>query len=155
MLPRLLLPCTGRCYTNLRPTHIRPTNSSKLKHFQLTTTRSKRTDADKKATISRIITNNVQSSSTPPREKILDNIFGMRPIDYTIVPPICHSPPPPPPRPGMRKYIFPLSLVVCAGITGYFYVNNKNDNLEFWLAMQNGEAIDVGDDDDDDEDDED
>ena len=38
-----------------------------------------------------------------------------------------------------------------AGITGYFYVNNKNDNLEFWMAMQNGEAIDVGDDDDDDD----
>lgn len=77
----------------------------------------------------------------------------MRPIDYTILPPIHASPPPPPPRPGLGKYIFPISVVIFAGIVGYFYVNNKNDNLEFWSAMEKGEAIDV-DVDDDDEDDE-
>ena len=33
-------------------------------------------------------------------------------------------------------------------------MNNQNDNLEFWMAMQNGEAIDVGEDDDDANDDE-
>lgn len=34
-------------------------------------------------------------------------------------------------------------------------MNNKNDNLEFWMAMQTGEAVDITDDDDDDDDDED
>jgi hypothetical protein len=112
-------------------------------------TRSKQTNADKKAAISRAISNNEQSATEP----VGDNIFGMRPIDYTILPPIHASPPPPPPRPGLGKYIFPISVVIFAGIVGYFYVNNKNDNLEFWSAMEKGEAIDV-DVDDDDEDDE-
>ena len=47
-----------------------------------------------------------------------------------------------------------MSLVVFSGITAYFYVNNKNDNLEFWMAMQTGEAVDIDDDDDDDDDEE-
>lgn len=70
----------------------------------------------------------------------------MRPIDYTVLPPIPRSPPPPPPRPGMKKYVFPLSVLVTAGVVAYFYVNNQNDNLEFWQAMQEGRAtVDIGD----------
>ncbi|KAL7506065.1 hypothetical protein ACHAXN_003412 [Cyclotella atomus] len=122
-----------------------------MKQFRLVITRSKQTNTKKDA-ISRAINNNKQTSTPEGSLHPVDNIFGMRPIDYTIRPPICNSPPPPPPRPGMRKYIFPMSLVVFAAITGYFYVNNKNDNIEFWLAMQNGEAVDVDGDDDEDED---
>ena len=145
MLPRrLILQCYGRC-TDLRSTHIRSIKLLKESRHSTITIRSKRTNATKETL----------SKNTKSVEETPDNIFGMRPIDYTILPPICHSPPPPPPRPGMRKHIFPLSLLVFGGITAYFYVNNKNDNLEFWMAMQNGEAIDVGEDDEDDENEED
>lgn len=149
MFPRRLITSQlfSRCTKHLRPAQ---TNALKPNQPQQIITRSKQTKPDKKA-ISRAIEKNKQTPE-PELEVPADNIFGMRPIDYTILPPICHSPPPPPPRPGMRKYIFPLSLVVFAGIFGYFYVNNKNDNLEFWMAMQNGEAIDVGNDEDDDDD---
>ena len=143
----------GRCInSHLRPSQFHQHKPCRPKHSQLTITRFKRTDADKKAAISRAINNNPQASEAEGVP--VDNIFGMRPIDYTILPPIHRSPPPPPPRPGMRKYIFPLSLLTFIGIAGYFYVNNQNDNLEFWMAMQNGEAIDVGEDDDDANDDE-
>lgn len=155
MFPQRLFPsqCFGRCsqYIQQSSRISKTNNASKLQQSRLVITRSKQTNS-KKAAISRAINKNQKAEG----DNLLpaDNIFGMRPIDYTIRPPICNSPPPPPPRPGMRKYIFPMSLVIFAGITGYFYVNNKNDNIEFWLAMQNGEAVDV-DDDDDEEDDED
>eukprot|EP00956_Cyclotella_meneghiniana_P005741 scaffold7454_cov77-Cyclotella_meneghiniana.AAC.5 len=146
MLPRKLLhvTCRGR-FSNRR---MHQNNSSGPKRTQLTTTRSKQTTTNKKSVISNAISNNKQAME----ETIPTNIFGMRPIDYTIRPPIHHTPRPPPPRPGMRKYIFPISLVVFSAITAYFYVNNKNDNLEFWMAMQTGEAVDITDDDDDDDD---
>jgi hypothetical protein len=38
---------------------------------------------------------------------------------------------------------------------GYFWVNNNNDNLEFWSAMQSGEAVSLGGDDGEEEDDDD
>merc|ERR1711862_1049053 len=60
-------------------------------------------------------------------------IFGMRPIDYSVIPPICHSPPPPPIKPA-RKVLFPVTVLFSAGVTGYFYVNNNNDNLAYWRA---------------------
>lgn len=80
-----------------------------------------------------------------------DFIFGLRPIDYSIVPPIRRSPPPPPAAPGVRKYLFPLTLLFTTCTVGYFYMNNQNDNYAYWEAMQSGEAV-LMDDDEDDED---
>ena len=79
-------------------------------------------------------------------------IFGLRPIDYSIVPPIRYSPAPPPPKPGFQKYLFPLTLAFTAATVAYFYVNNKNDNYAYWEAMQSGEALQMDEDDDDDDD---
>mmetsp|Transcript_11136 Transcript_11136/g.22677 ORF Transcript_11136/g.22677 Transcript_11136/m.22677 type:complete len:165 (+) Transcript_11136:186-680(+) len=105
----------------------------------------------RKEAISRAISNSRNKKSATDEELFVDNIFGMRPVDYTVIPPIPKSPPPPPPKPGMRKYIFPASLAVALGTFGYFYLNNKNDNFEYWSAMQRGEALQMDDDDDDDE----
>lgn len=82
-------------------------------------------------------------------------IFGMRPVDYSVVPPIRRSPPPPPPKPGVQKYLWVVTLIFGTATFGYFYVNNKNDNFEYWRAMQSGEALQMGDGDEDDDDDDD
>ncbi|KAL3776356.1 hypothetical protein HJC23_010624 [Cyclotella cryptica] len=152
MLPRrFLIRCTHHCQQT--SIHNSTTINKPTQSPLLLITRSKRTasssnQTEKRAAISRAISNNNNnnhntnqpSASASANTPIADNIFGMRPIDYTILPPIHRSPPPPPPRPGMKKYIFPLSVVFTAGVVGYFYVNNQNDNLEFWRAMQEGRA---------------
>jgi hypothetical protein len=131
------------CCTSLVHVHRLPSKTNNL-HSLTIQARAKRTLSNTK--------------TTKQQQQVVDNIFGMRPIDYTILPPINHSPPPPPAKPGARKYIFPLSMVMTAFTVGYFWVNNNNDNLEFWSAMQSGEAVSLGgndgeeeDDDDDDE----
>lgn len=84
-----------------------------------------------------------------------DVIFGLKPVDFTIVPPISRSPPPPPPKPGFQKYLFPFTIALSAGVTIYFYLNNENDSKEYWEAMQTGGVLPgTYDDDDDDDDDE-
>ena len=123
-------------------------------------TRSKRSAAagkkNKKA-ISRAITSNQRSakSSTTGSStegEMVEAIFGLRPIDYSVVPPIRYSPAPPPPKPGFQKYLFPLTLAFTAATVVYFYVNNKNDNYAYWEAMQSGVALQLDEDDDDDDD---
>eukprot|EP00986_Skeletonema_menzelii_P017452 scaffold19482_cov153-Skeletonema_menzelii.AAC.16 len=117
--------------------------------------RHKRTSIGKEAR--QAISNNnttTTASSSSATTAAADNIFGMRPIDYSIVPPIRASPPPPPSKPGLQKYIAPASMIIMFATVGYFYVNNKNDNFEYWAAMQSGEALQMGDDDDDYEDEE-
>ena len=69
------------------------------------------------------------------------HLFGMKPVDFSITPPIYKSPPPPPPRPGMQKYIFPISTLTTAAITAYFYFNNKNDSYVYWETMQTGGVL--------------
>ncbi len=100
------------------------------------------------------ISNNNNSTTTSTAEAVGDNIFGMRPINYSILPPIRASPPPPPSKPGLQKYIAPASMIIMFATVGYFYVNNKNDNFEYWAAMQSGEAISMEEDEDDYEDEE-
>ena len=122
-------------------------------------TRSKRSAAAGKKTkraISRAITSNQRSakSSTTASStegEMVEAIFGLRPIDYSVVPPIRYSPAPPPPKPGFQKYLFPLTLAFTAATVVYFYVNNKNDNYAYWEAMQSGEALQLDEDDDDDD----
>ena len=50
-------------------------------------------------------------------------IFGMRPIDYSVLPPIRHTPPPPPMK-KQTQILFPATVLLAAGIVGYFYMNN-------------------------------
>jgi len=82
-------------------------------------------------------------------------IFGLRPVDFTKVPPLYRPPPPPPPKPGFQRYIFPFSVITLFGVSGFFYLNNKNDAYEYWEAMQTGGVIPGTYDDDDDDDDDD
>jgi len=136
----------------------RATPQTKSHQTVLTQTRTKHTAStgkDRRSTISRALKNNDTHTSDGSNKPAIDNLFGMRPIDYSILPPIVRSPPPPPAKPGLRKYLFPISLFFTLSVTGYFYLNNKNDNFEFWNAMQKGEALpsdeDEGDDDDEEE----
>jgi hypothetical protein len=119
--------------------------------------RTKHTSLGKEArqAISVSSRNGNKSSSLGASDAANDNIFGMRPIDYSILPPIRASPPPPPSKPGLQKYIAPASMIFMAATVAYFYVNNKNDNFEYWEAMQSGSALQTDDDDDDEEDEED
>ena len=120
-----------------------------------TRTKSKRSAAsrnDKKAAISRAIASNRANSSANNNsvsgqfDASTELVYGMRPVDYSVLPPIRHSPPPPPVRPGFQKYLWPAVLLFTASTVGYFYVNNKNDNYEYWRAMQSGEALQMDDD---------
>lgn len=93
-------------------------------------------------------------------EKRVEYPFGLHPVDYSSPPPIYASPPSPPPKPGLRRYMFPITTAIALGTTAYFYVNNKNDAYDYWEAMQTGGMLpgveeDYDDDDDDDLEDED
>jgi hypothetical protein len=68
-------------------------------------------------------------------------LYGLRPVDFTALPKVYLSPPPPPPKPGVKRYIFPGSIVISLGTFIYFYFNNKNDAYEYWSAMQTGGSI--------------
>jgi len=84
-----------------------------------------------------------------------EHLYGLKPVDFSVVPSICRSPAPPPPKPGMQKYFFPLTLLITGGITAYFYFNNENDSKDYWVAMQTGGVLPGTYDDDDDDDDDD
>lgn len=94
-------------------------------------------DDNRKAVIFRAIASNNRStkSSSGSEQQQVDGIFGLRPIDYSIVPPIPYSPPPPPAKPGLQKYLFPFTLAFTAATVGYFYMNNNNDNYEYWWVV--------------------
>lgn len=81
-------------------------------------------------------------------------LFGLRPVDVSILPPLYRPPPPPPPKPGFGRAVFPLSILTVVGTVGYFYFNNQNDSYEYWEAMQTGGVLPGTYDDDDDDDDE-
>jgi len=91
------------------------------------------------------------SSSGAAAPAVEELVFGMRPVDYSILPPISYSPPAPPSKPGLQKYLWYVTLLFGGATVGYFYLNNQNDNYEYWEAMQSGEAIAFGGDDDDDD----
>jgi len=143
---------------------ISSTKSSSQSHAQsckrqiLIQTRTKQSTSaaannNKKKAISRAINQNAKSNSTIAEGgSEIDAIFGLRPIDYSIRPPIQYSPPPPPAKPGFQKYLFPLTLLFTAGTVTYFYINNNNDNYEYWKAMQSGEALQMDDDEEDEDD---
>ena len=41
--------------------------------------------------------------------------------------------------------MFPSFLLVFGGLGGYVYLNNDNDNFEYWRNMQSGGNLDDGD----------
>ena len=84
-----------------------------------------------------------------------EHLFGLKPVDITILPPLHRTPPPPPPKKGVQKYLSPMMILTTAGFIAYFYYYNKNDNYQYWEAMQTGGVLPgTYDDEDDDDDDE-
>jgi hypothetical protein len=100
---------------------------------------------------SRSISRTLQAQTQNQKQK-QDYIFGLRPVDVSILPPLHRPPPPPPPKPGAQRLVFPLSVLTLIGTVGFFYFNNKNDSYEYWEAMQTGGVFPGTDDDDDDDD---
>ncbi len=82
-------------------------------------------------------------------------IFGLKPVDVTILPPLYRPPPPPPPKSGLQRLVLPFTIVTFVGTAAYFYFNNQNDAHGYWEAMQTGGVIPGTYDDDDDDDDDD
>lgn len=68
------------------------------------------------------------------------------------------SPLAPPPRPGKKaaimRSIWPITLVLTASLGLFIYLNEEDDNTDFWKTIETGGAI-LPDDDDEDEDEED
>ena len=106
---------------------------------------------DKSRSISRTLERQKEKAASNQQE----HLFGLRPVDFSILPPLYAPPPPPPPRPGFQRLVFPLTILTVLGTVGYFYFNNQNDSYEYWEAMQTGGVLPGTYDDDDDDDDDD
>ena len=105
---------------------------------------------------SRLISRSLKKAQQNQPSSNGGHLFGLRPVDVSILPPLHRPPPPPPPKPGAQRLVFPLSLLTLIGTTAYFYFNNKNDSYDYWEAMQTGGVLPgTYDEDDDDEDDDD
>jgi hypothetical protein len=91
----------------------------------------------------------------PPQPK-QDANFGIKPVDYSITPPIIPTPLAPPPRQGTKaafvRMVWPLTLIMTMSLGFYIYMNEEEDNYDFWKSIETGGAIVADDDDDDDED---
>lgn len=87
-----------------------------------------------------------------------DKTFGIKPVDYSQTPPIMPSPLAPPPRPGAKaaivRSLWPITLLMTASLGLFIYLNEEDDNTDFWKTVETGGAI-LPEDDDDDEDEED
>ena len=66
------------------------------------------------------------------------------------------SPLSPPPRPGAKaaivRSLWPITLLMTASLGLFIYLNEEDDNTDFWKTIETGGAI-LPDDDEDDEDD--
>lgn len=90
-----------------------------------------------------------------PQRPKNDATFGIRPVDYTQTPPIMPSPLAPPPRPGAKaaiaRSLWPITLLMTASLGLFIYLNEEDDNTDFWKTIESGGAI-VPDDDDEEKD---
>ena len=85
-----------------------------------------------------------------------DPSFGIKPVDYSQTPPIIPSPLAPPPRAGAKaaliRSLWPITLLLTASLGLFIYLNEEDDNTDFWKTIETGGAI-VPDGDDDEEED--
>ena len=83
--------------------------------------------------------------------------YGLKRLDYTTMhPPVWTTPPHPPTKTLSERIVFPLSIVLVAGIVGWVYMSPEEDDMtEYWKRVESGQILMDDDDDDDYEDDED
>lgn len=65
-------------------------------------------------------------------------------------PPIIPTPPPPPPRRGMKKYAWPITLIIVAAVGAFVYSRKDDEEEEFWKDVESGNIL-LDDDDEDEE----
>lgn len=82
--------------------------------------------------------------------------YGLKRLDYTTMqPPVWTTPPHPPTKTLSERIVFPLSIVLVAGIVGWVYMSPEEDDMtEYWKRVESGQIL-MDDDDDEYEDDED
>mmetsp|Transcript_24655 Transcript_24655/g.26518 ORF Transcript_24655/g.26518 Transcript_24655/m.26518 type:complete len:220 (-) Transcript_24655:116-775(-) len=84
--------------------------------------------------------------------------YGLKRLDYkTLKPPIWQTPPHPPTKTILERTVFPLTLVIVAGVIIWAYLTPEEEDMtDYWKRVESGRILfdDYDDDDDDDDDDE-
>mmetsp|Transcript_10324 Transcript_10324/g.30212 ORF Transcript_10324/g.30212 Transcript_10324/m.30212 type:complete len:194 (-) Transcript_10324:641-1222(-) len=85
--------------------------------------------------------------------------YGLKRLDYThMKPPVWTAPPHPPTKTTAERVVFPLTLMLAAGVVFWVYMSPEEDDMtEYWKRVESGQILldDDYDDDDDDYDDDD
>jgi hypothetical protein len=87
--------------------------------------------------------------------------YGLRRIDYTsnnsklaANPPVWTLPPHPPTKSVQERVLFPLTLLIVAGLGVWAYLHPEEEDMrDYWKRVETGQILVEDDDDDDDEDD--
>merc|ERR1712194_866248 len=76
---------------------------------------------------------------------------GLKRLDYTTMkPPVWTTPPHPPTKTVAERVVFPLSIVLVAGIAVWVYMSPEEEDMtEYWKRVESGRIL-LDDDDDDD-----
>ena len=92
------------------------------------------------------------TSARGPTSQLEMGKYGLRRLDYTTMkPPVWTTPPHPPTKTVAERIVFPLSIVLVAGIVLWVYMSPEEDDMtEYWKRVESGQIL--LDDDDDDED---
>lgn len=84
--------------------------------------------------------------------------YGLKRLDYnTLKPPIWQTPPHPPTKTILERTVFPLTLVIVAGVIIWAYLTPEEEDMtDYWKRVESGRILydDYDDDDDDYDDDE-
>ena len=82
--------------------------------------------------------------------------FGLKRFDYSnMMPPVWTTPPHPPTKTLAERVVFPLSIVVVAGIVLWVYMSPEEEDMkDYWKRVESGQIL-LDDDDDEWEDDDD
>eukprot|EP00535_Pseudo-nitzschia_heimii_P005622 CAMPEP_0197192866 /NCGR_PEP_ID=MMETSP1423-20130617/25924_1 /TAXON_ID=476441 /ORGANISM="Pseudo-nitzschia heimii, Strain UNC1101" /LENGTH=74 /DNA_ID=CAMNT_0042645861 /DNA_START=381 /DNA_END=605 /DNA_ORIENTATION=+ len=69
-------------------------------------------------------------------------------------PPVWTAPPHPPTKTTAERLVFPLSIVIVAGVVAWVYMSPEEDDMtEYWKRVESGQLLMLDDDDFDEDDD--
>jgi hypothetical protein len=94
-------------------------------------------------------------TSKGPRPKSLEmGRYGLKRLDYsTLEPPVWMLPPQPPTKSTMDRVVFPLTVLITAGVVIWAYMNpEEQDMAAYWKRVETGQILEDEYDDDDDDD---